>query len=90
LTDVLGCLSSPADILAEASPLPPLSVGDVLAFRNAGAYGLVASPTLFHCYPAPAEVAFDGTSMELMRARPPTRSLLDGQLHLRQARAAAD
>src|SRR5207302_10128502 len=31
-TDVLGCLSLPSDVLAEARPLPPLSLGDVLAF----------------------------------------------------------
>jgi diaminopimelate decarboxylase len=82
-TDVLGCLSLPADVLAEASPLPPLSAGDVLAFPNAGAYGLTASPTLFHGHPAPAEVVFDGTALELIRARQPARSLLEGQNRLR-------
>src|SRR5207302_1608602 len=41
-TDVLGCLSLPSDVLAEASPLPPLKPGEVLAFPNAGAYGLTA------------------------------------------------
>jgi diaminopimelate decarboxylase len=82
-TDVLGCLSLPADVLAEASPLPPLAQGDVLAFPNAGAYGLTASPTLFHGHPSPAEVVFDGTALELIRARPPVRSLLEGQNRLR-------
>jgi diaminopimelate decarboxylase len=90
LTDVLGCLSSPADILAEAAALPPLSPGDVLAFPNAGAYGLSASPTLFHCYPAPAEVAFEGATVEPMRARLPAQSLLDGQARLRQVGTAGD
>ncbi len=78
-TDVLGCLSLPSDVLAEARPLPPLSPGDVLAFPNAGAYGLVASPCLFHGHPPPAEVAFEGTRLELLRPRPPVRSVLDGQ-----------
>jgi diaminopimelate decarboxylase len=82
-TDVLGCLSLPGDVLAEASPLPPLSAGEVLAFPNAGAYGLTASPTLFHGHPAPAEVVFDGTALELIRARLPARSLLEGQNRLR-------
>ena len=41
--------------------MPPLAPGDVLAFPNAGAYGLAASPWLFHSHPAPAEVAFEGT-----------------------------
>jgi diaminopimelate decarboxylase len=78
-TDVLGCLSLPGDVLAEARPLPPLAVGDVLAFPNAGAYGLGASPFSFHGHPAPAEVAFDGTRIEVLRPRPPLRSVLDGQ-----------
>jgi diaminopimelate decarboxylase len=78
-TDVLGCLSLPADILAEARPLSPLAVGDVLAFGNAGAYGLGASPFTFHGHPAPAEVAFDGNRIDLLRCRPPLRSVLQGQ-----------
>lgn len=78
-TDVLGCLSLPSDVLAESSPLPQLSPGDVLAFPNAGAYGLTASPTLFHGHPPPAEVAFVGTKTELIRGRPSSRSLLEGQ-----------
>jgi diaminopimelate decarboxylase len=81
-TDVLGCLSLPADILAEARPLPALALGDVLAFPNAGAYGLGASPSSFHAHPAPAEVAFEGTRIVVLRARQPIRSVLEGQAHL--------
>jgi diaminopimelate decarboxylase len=81
-TDVLGCLSLPADVLAESQPLPPLSPGDVLAFPNAGAYGFWASPLLFHCHPAPAEVAFEGSRLDTLRARPPVRSVLEGQARL--------
>jgi diaminopimelate decarboxylase len=82
-TDVLGCLSLPGDVLAEARPLPPLAPGDVLAFPNAGAYGLGASPFSFHGHPAPAEVAFDGAQIAVLRARPPVRSVLEGQTRLR-------
>jgi diaminopimelate decarboxylase len=78
-TDVLGCLSLPSDVLAESSPLPPLAPGDVLAFPNAGAYGLSASPIFFHGHPAPAEVAFSGTTMELIRERQSSESVLAGQ-----------
>jgi diaminopimelate decarboxylase len=88
-TDVLGCLSLPADVLAEASPLPPLALGDVLAFPNAGGYGLTASPLVFHGHPAPAEVAFAGTSVEAIRTRQPAGSLLEGQNRLRQIGAAS-
>jgi diaminopimelate decarboxylase len=87
-TDVLGCLSLPGDVLAQSSPLPPLAPGDVLAFPNAGAYGLTAAPTLFHGHPAPAEVAFEGTALEAIRVRQPPRSLLEGQSRLRAVGAA--
>ena len=83
-TDILGCLSLPSDVLAEACPLPPLSPGDVLAFPNAGAYGLCASPCLFHAHPPPAEVAFEETRIELLRQRQPIRSILEGQSLLLQ------
>jgi diaminopimelate decarboxylase len=78
-TDVLGCLSLPSDVLIEASPLPPLAPGDVLAFPNAGAYGLYGSPCHFHSHPPPAEAAFEGSRLELIRPRQPIASVLAGQ-----------
>lgn len=83
-TDVLGCLSLPADILAQATQLPPLSPGDVLAFANAGAYGLWSSPAIFHGSPLPAEVAFDNKSIELMRPRRTADDVLRDQCHVFQ------
>jgi len=81
-TDVWGALSLPDDVLIEASPLPRLFPGDVLAFATAGAYGLWSSPVLFHGSPLPAEVAFDGSSIHLMRERKPARSILQDQCHI--------
>src|SRR5262249_36210075 len=89
-TDVLGCLSLPGDVLAEARPPPPLAPGNVLAFPNAGAYGLGSSPFTFHGHPAPAEVAFEGERIEVLRARSPLRSVLDGQVLLGQAGGAIE
>ena len=63
--------------------LPPLSPGDVLAFPNAGAYGLSASPISFLSHAAPAEVAFAGLATELLKGRPPVEALLAGQSRLR-------
>src|SRR5262249_22214941 len=82
-TDLLGCLSHPGDVLAEAYPLPPLAPGDVVAFPNAGAYGLCASPWSFNGHPIAAEVVFDGKRIETIRSRPPTRAVLEGQMRLR-------
>ena len=81
-TDVLGCLSLPADVLTESSLLPHLEPGNVLAFANAGAYGLWSSPAMFHGSPLPAEVAFDGSEIQLMRERRSARSILDDQRHI--------
>ncbi len=78
-TDVLGCLCLPDDILVEASPLPEVAPGDFLAFPNAGAYGLSASPVLFLSHPPPVEVTFDGLEMELLRAQPASGCLDDVQ-----------
>ncbi len=81
-TDVLGCLSLPADVMAQASQLPPLAPGDVLAFGNAGAYGVWASPAIFHGSPLPAEAAFDGDRIFPMREAQPAASILDQQRHV--------
>jgi diaminopimelate decarboxylase len=86
--DILGCLSLPDDVLSERTLLPELAAGDVLAFGNAGAYGLWSSPALFHGSPLPAEVAFDGTSIQLMRARQPARHILVDQRHVILTEAA--
>jgi diaminopimelate decarboxylase len=78
-TAVLGCLSHPGDVLVEAAPLPSLQPGDLLAFPNAGAYGLAASPVLFHGHTPPAEAVFDGATIELLRVRQPVSAVLEGQ-----------
>ena len=81
-TDVLGCLSHPGDVLAEASLLPPLTPGQILAFATAAvcAMALGASPWQFHGHPAPAEAAFDGTTIDVIRVRrePPVHSRRTG------------
>ncbi|MFP6674047.1 MAG: alanine racemase [Pirellulaceae bacterium] len=83
-TDVLGCLSLPDDVLIERSMLPTLAKGDVLAFGNAGAYGLWSSPAIFHSSPLPAEVAFNGSQIQVMRERKPAQSILEDQQHVIQ------
>ncbi len=88
-TDVWGCLSLPDDILAESSPIPPLNIGNVLAFANAGAYGVWSSPALFHGSPLPAEVAFDAATIHVLRERKPAQSILDDQMHFVRQEVAA-
>lgn len=53
---VVGCLCTPLDLLADKVDLPVAEVGDLVVVRQAGAYGLTASPTSFLSHEAPVEV----------------------------------
>lgn len=56
IANVVGCLCTPLDRLAEKADLPPTRPGDLVAVFMAGAYGLTASPTAFLGHPAPREI----------------------------------
>jgi diaminopimelate decarboxylase len=45
--NVVGCLCTPLDRLADAALLPRAEVGDLIAVFCAGAYGASASPAAF-------------------------------------------
>lgn len=53
---IVGCLCTPLDLLADSVCLPRAEIGDLVVIRQAGAYGLTASPTAFLSHPAAAEV----------------------------------
>ena len=53
--NVVGCLCTPLDLLADKLDLPPAEVGDLVVIFQSGAYGLTASPTAFLSHPAPYE-----------------------------------
>lgn len=54
--NVVGCLCTPLDLLADDVMLPVCDVGDLVVVFQAGAYGLTASPTAFLSHPAPVEM----------------------------------
>ncbi|MFC3713848.1 pyridoxal-dependent decarboxylase, exosortase A system-associated [Sphingoaurantiacus capsulatus] len=54
--NVVGCLCTPLDRLAEKAALPVTQVGDLVAVFMAGAYGLTASPTAFLGHEPPGEM----------------------------------
>ena len=54
--NVVGCLCTPLDRLAEKVPLPETRPGDLIAVFMAGAYGLTASPTAFLGHTSPQEL----------------------------------
>jgi diaminopimelate decarboxylase len=54
--NVVGCLCTPLDLLANDVMLPECEIGDLVVVFQAGAYGLTASPTAFLSHPAPVEM----------------------------------
>ena len=54
--NVVGCLCTPIDLLADGVELPKADVGDLVVIFQSGAYGLSASPTAFLGHPKPLEV----------------------------------
>jgi diaminopimelate decarboxylase len=47
VANVVGCLCTPLDRLADRAPLPRAEIGDLIAVFCAGAYGASASPSAF-------------------------------------------
>lgn len=56
IVNVVGCLCTPLDILADKIPLPVAEVGDLVVVYQSGAYGLTASPNAFLSQPNAEEV----------------------------------
>ena len=60
----------------EPRPLPPLSEGDLLAIRDAGAYGF-AMASRYNSFPLPAEVLVRDGTAQLIRRRDALPQLLE-------------
>lgn len=56
LVNVVGCLCTPLDLLADKVTLPRSEIGDLVVIFQAGAYGLTASPAMFLSHPPPVEI----------------------------------
>ena len=54
--NIVGCLCTPLDLLADNVALPQAEIGDLIVINQAGAYGLTASPTAFLGHPEPMVV----------------------------------
>jgi diaminopimelate decarboxylase len=76
---VAGPLCTSLDILHPAALLPRPSVGDVLAFENAGAYGYTESMPLFLSHEWPAEVGVRKGRLALLRKPPSVDALQRAQ-----------
>ena len=59
IVNIVGCLCTPLDRLAEQVRFPHAEPGDVIAVFMAGAYGFTASPGAFLGHPAARELLVD-------------------------------
>lgn len=67
--DVVGPVCETGDTFAKARPVAPLSEGDLIAFRSAGAYGAVMASE-YNSRPLIPEVLVKGDHFAVIRARP--------------------
>ena len=65
---MVGPICESGDLFAEQRPMPPLSVGDLVAFMTAGAYGAVMSST-YNTRPLAPEVMVKGDAYQVVRPR---------------------
>lgn len=73
--DVVGPVCETSDTLGRQRSLPPMQVGDLLAIRDAGAYGAVMASN-YNRRPMAAEVLVDGSTWRVVRRRQTIDDLL--------------
>lgn len=73
--DVVGNICESGDVFARDRSLPMPQPGDLLAIRDAGAYGFAMAST-YNLRPLPAEVALEGGRARLVRRRQTVSDLL--------------
>jgi diaminopimelate decarboxylase len=66
--ELVGPICESADVIARDRILPPLEVGDLVAIRDAGAYGS-AMASNYNRHPLPAEVLVDNGEWRVIRRR---------------------
>jgi diaminopimelate decarboxylase len=76
--DVVGPICESGDFLARARRLPALEPGDLLAFRDAGAYGFTMSSN-YNSRPRAAEVLVEAGTWRVVRKRETVDDLLRGE-----------
>jgi len=77
LYEIVGPVCESADVVGRDRRLPELQVGDLVAIRDAGAYGSVMASN-YNRRPLPPEVLVDGGSWRVIRRR----QTIDDQLSL--------
>ncbi|NCO17345.1 MAG: diaminopimelate decarboxylase, partial [Alphaproteobacteria bacterium] len=76
LYDVVGPVCETGDTFAQRRALPPMSAGDLVAFRSAGAYGAVMASE-YNSRPLIPEVLVQGDHFAVIRPRPTLDEILN-------------
>jgi diaminopimelate decarboxylase len=76
--DIAGNLCESGDILARDRWLPKVEEGDIIAFLDVGAYGMVLA-SQYNSRPRPAEVLVKDGKYELIREREGLEDLIRNQ-----------
>ncbi len=66
--EIVGPVCESSDVVGRDRMLPPLAVGDLVAIRDAGAYGSVMASN-YNRRPLPPEVLVDGGAWNIIRRR---------------------
>ena len=74
--DIVGPVCETGDTFARGRDMTPLSAGDLVAFRSAGAYGAVMSSE-YNSRPLIPEVLVRGDQFAVIRARPSLEEMLE-------------
>ena len=73
--EIVGPVCESTDVVGRDRMLPPLAAGDLLAIRDAGAYGAVMASN-YNRRPMPAEVLVEGGAWRIIRRRQTVEDLL--------------
>jgi diaminopimelate decarboxylase len=76
--DIAGPVCESGDYLAQNRDLAPLSAGDLIMVRSAGAYGAVMASS-YNTRPLVPEVMVDGTRFAVVRPRPTIDEMLSSE-----------
>jgi diaminopimelate decarboxylase len=76
IVDIVGNICESGDVFARDRALPRAELGDILAIRDTGAYGMAMAST-YNMRPMPAEVVIDGETVRVARPRQELSALLD-------------
>jgi len=74
--DIVGPVCESGDTFAKGRHLPPITEGDLVAFRSAGAYGAVMSSE-YNSRPLIPEVLVKGDQFAVIRARPSFEEMIN-------------